>query len=199
MAAEYTELQLKAKEEGIKSWHVKSDEVLAAELAEKWATPPATTPTAEDDNREEVVSVVVKEAPKVAPAASPKAAPVAAAECKVTFYWKDKRNVEFSIETRKATATSLRQAESFASKNSVLVLDPAVPVEKQAIEKLRKDAKFKVDFDEVDSRRTAPDKKGAKLDELMELDKSVLIQMVGGSIQDSRKTRGELIQQILGS
>ena len=50
--AEYTELQLKAKEEGIKSWHVKSDEVLASELAEKWATTPAalaTPPPADDD------------------------------------------------------------------------------------------------------------------------------------------------------
>ena len=49
--AEYTELQLKAKEEGIKSWHVKSDEVLASELAEKWATTPAahaTPPPAQD-------------------------------------------------------------------------------------------------------------------------------------------------------
>ena len=195
--AEYTELQLKAKEEGIKSWHVKSDEVLASELAEKWATTPAalaTPPPADDDNREEVVSVTVKEAPK--PVAPPT---TAKAEGKVTFYWKDKRNIEFTIETRKATPTSLRQAEYFASKNSVLVLDPANPVEKEAIEKLRKDSKFKIDFDEVDSRRTTPDKKGAKLDELMELDKSVLIQMVGGSIADSRKTRGELIQQIMGN
>ena len=198
--AEYTELQLKAKEEGIKSWHVKSDEVLAAELAEKWATPPPapTLPSADDDNREEVVSVVVKEAPKAAAPTAP--APAATkAEGKVTFYWKDKRNIEFTIETRPATPTSLRQAESFASRNSVLILDPSDRIEKQAVEKLRKDAKFKIDFDEVDNRRTAPDKKGAKLDELMELDKSVLIQMVGGSVTDSRKTRGELIQQILGS
>jgi len=191
--AEYTELQLKAKEEGIKSWHVKSDEVLAAELAEKWATPPAAP--ADDDNREEVVSVAVKEAPKVA-APAPAAAK---AEGKVTFYWKDKRNIEFTIETRPATPTSLRQAESFASRNSVLLLDPANPVEKQAIDKLRKSPKFKIDFDEVDNRRVTPDKKGAKLDELMELDTSVLIQMVGGSVQDSRKSRGQLIQQILGN
>lgn len=187
--AEYTELQLKAKEAGIKSWHVKSDEVLADELATLWATPKA-----EGENDEEVVSVTVKEAPKVV------AAPTAAkAEGKITFYWKDKRNIEFSIETRKASPTSLRHAEYFASKNSVLVLDPSKPVEKEAIEKLRKDAKFKIDFDEVDSRRITADKKGAKLDELMELDKSVLIQLVGGSIADSRKTRGELIQQILGN
>jgi hypothetical protein len=186
--AEYTELQLKAKEAGIKSWHVKSDEVLADELAALWATPKA-----EDENNEEVVSVTVKEAPKTNPPSTAKS------EGKVTFYWKDKRNIEFSIETRKGTATSLRQAEYFASKNSVLVLDPANPIEKQAIEKLRKDSKFKIDFDEVDSRRTTPDKKGAKLDELMELDKSVLVQMVGGSVTDSRKTRGELIQQIMGN
>jgi hypothetical protein len=191
--AEYTELQLKAKEEGIKSWHVKSDDVLAAELAEKWGSPKA-----EGENDEEVVSVVVKEAPKVD--APPAPAPAAAkAEGKVTFYWKDNRNIEFTIETRPATPTSLRQAESFASKNSVLILDPAKPIEKQAIAKLRKDPKFKIDFDEVDNRRNTPDKKGAKLDELMELDKSVLVQMVGGSVQDSRKTRGELIQQIMES
>lgn len=186
--AEYTELQLKAKEEGIKSWHVKSDDVLAAELAEKWGSPKA-----EGENDEEVVSVTVKEAPKASQ-------PVAAKpEGKVTFYWKDKRNVEFTIETVKASATENRQAESFASKNSVLILDPAKPVEKQAIAKLRKDPKFKIDFDEVDNRRNTPDKKGAKLDELMELDKNVLVQMVGGSVQDSRKTRGELIQQIMES
>jgi hypothetical protein len=195
--AEYTELQLKAKEEGIKSWHVKSDEVLADELAAKWATP-----VPEDENNEVVVSETVKEAPKFiapAPAAAKPPPPAAAPEGKVTFYWKDKRNVEFTIETRKATPTSLRQAESFASKNSVIVLDPTNPIEKQAIEKLRKDAKFKLDFDEVDNRRNTPGQKGAKLDELMELDTSVLIQMVGGSIADSRKTRGELIQQIMGN
>jgi hypothetical protein len=188
--AEYTELQLKAKEEGIKSWHVKSDEVLAAELAEKWATPLVP----EDENDEVVISETVKEAPKAPPAPSA-AAPVP--EGKVTFYWKGKRNIEFTIETAKATPTSLRQATSFASKDSVIVLDPANPVEKQAIEKLRKSPKFKIDFDEVEHRRVTPDKKGAKLDELMELDHKVLVQMVGGSVQDSRKTRGELIQQIM--
>lgn len=186
--AEYTELQLKAKEAGIKSWHVKSDDVLAEELAAKWAQTP------EDQNNEEVISETVREAPK---ASTPPAA--AKPEGKVCFYWKDKRNVEFTIETQKETATTSRQAESFASKNSVLMLDPANPIEKKAIDKLRKDSKFKIDFDEVDNRRATPEKKGAKLDELMELDTSVLIQMVGGSVADSRKTRGELIQQIMGS
>jgi len=170
--AEYTELQLKAKEEGIKSWHVKSDEVLTDELAAKLALPPAAS---------------------IATPAPPTAQP----EGKVTFYWKSGRNIEFSIETRAATKISQREAVSFASKDSVLVLDSANPVEKQAIAKLRKDPMFKVEFDEVDHRRVTPDKKGAKLDELMELDHAVLVQMVGGSVQDSRKTRGELIQQIM--
>jgi len=187
---EYTELQLKAKEEGIKSWHVKSDDVLSEELAEKRAKP-----VAEDE-------VVVREAPKAAPApVAPKPAPpkpeVEEAEGNVTFYWKGGRNIEFSIETKAATKISQREAVSFASTDSVLVLDSANPVEKQAIAKLRKDPMFKIDFDEVEHRRVAPDKKGAKLDELMELDKNVLVQMVGGSVQDNRKTRGELIQQIM--
>lgn len=174
--AEYTELQLKAKEEGIKSWHVKSDEVLAAELAEKWATPP-TAP-----EKEEPVEAPKKEEP---------------AEGKVTFYWKDKRNIEFSIETVPASPTTKRQAEYFASVNSVLVLDPSIPIQKQAIDKLRKSPDYKIAFAEVASRRASPDKKGAKLDELMELDHKVLVQMVGGSVQDSRKTKGELIMQIM--
>ena len=189
---EYTELQLKAKDEGIKAWHVKSDDQLSEELAAKWAQVP------EDENDEEVIEEVVKEAPKPASAPvkeAPKPAP--APKGKVTFFWKNGRNVEFSIETQAGTETSLRQAESFASTDSVLMLDPAIPVEAQAIAKLQKSPKFKVDFDEVDHRNTSTDKKGAKLDELMELDHTVLVQMVGGSIQDHRKTKGELITQIM--
>ena len=179
--AEYTELQLKAKEEGIKSWHVKSDEVLAAELAEKWAMPP-TAPEPEAP------------APVKEPEAPKKEEP---AEGKVTFYWKDKRNIEFSIETVPASPTTKRQAEFFASVNSVMVLDPAIPIQKQAIAKLRKSPDYNIAFAEVASRRATPDKKGAKLDELMELDHKVLVQMVGGSVQDARKTKGELIMQIM--
>jgi len=186
---EYTELQLKAKEEGIKSWHVKSDDQISEELATKWADD-ASKVVPEDENDEEVIEEVVREAPKPAP-------PTPKAEGKVTFFWKNGRNIEFSIETRVGTATALRQAESFASKNSVLVLDPANPVETKAIEKLRKSPRFKVEFDEVDHRNANPAKKGAKLDELMELERSVLVQMVGGSIQDHRKTKGELIAQLM--
>ena len=195
--AEYTELQLKAKEEGIKSWHVKSDEVLAAELAEKWAQTP------EDENDEEVIEETIRTAPAKTPAkeqetpAKEPENPAKDPEGKVTFYWKDKRNCEFSIETVPASPTTKRQAEYFASTNSVMVLDPAIPIQKKAIEKLRKSPDYNIAFAEVDSRRATPDKKGAKLDELMELDHKVLVQMVGGSVQDARKTKGELIMQIM--
>lgn len=192
---EYTELQLKAKEAGIKSWHVKNDDQLAEELAAKWAVVP------EDENNEEVIEEVVKEAPKATPKAplKPEEPTPEQPEGKITFYWKGKRNVEFSIETQAGTPTSIRQAVSFASKDSVIVLDPSNAVEKRAIEKLRKDPKYLIDFAEVDHRNANPAKKGAKLDELMALDHSVLVQMVGGSIQDHRKTAGELITQLMGN
>jgi hypothetical protein len=177
MAKEYTELQLKAKKEGITSWHVKSDEQLSDDLAAKWKND-ANPIVPEDENDE---TEVVNEAP-----AGP-----------VTFYWKNGRNVEFSIETKAATKLSIREAEAFASVNSVLVLDPGNPVHVRAIEKLRKSPQFKTAFDEVDHRNTTADKTGAKLDELMELDHGVLVQMVGGSVQDHRKTKGELITQLM--
>ena len=170
---EYTELQLKAKAEGVKSWHVKSDDQLSKELATKLGQDAQSLGTADKEAAD-------KEA------AGP-----------VTFFWKNGRNVEFSIETKASTPTSLRQAESFASQDSVLVLDESLPVEARAIAKLRNSPKFKVDFDEVNHRRVSPDTKGVKLDELMELDHKVLVQMVGGSIQDHRKTKGELINQIM--
>jgi len=62
---------------------------------------------------------------------------------------------------------------------------------------MRKSAQFKIGFDEVSHRRTSTDKKGAKLDELMSLDQDVLVQMVGGTVRDHRKTKGELITELM--
>ena len=179
---EYTELQLKAKDEGIKSWHVKSDDQLSEELAAKWENDAVNSET-EEKTEEEAPEETPEETPEV--------------EGNVTFYWKNGRDVEFSVETVAATATTARQAEWFYSQDSVLVLDPRIAVQAKAIEKLRKDPKYKVEFAEVAHRRAAVEEKGARLDELMELDHSVLVQMVGGSVQDHRKSKGELITQIM--
>jgi len=180
MAKEYTELQLRAKEAGIASWHVKSDEVLQAEMAGEnpaVARPePSTSPV---EAKEPVVAKEAKPEPE-----------------KVTFFWKDNRNKEFSIELRPATKDTPKQIRCFASKGSVLVLDEADPIEAKAIKYLRSKPDYKRTFDEVERRNAEVSDAGAMLDELMELDQKVLAQMVGGAVQDFRKTKGELITEL---
>lgn len=179
MAKEYTELQLKAKEAGIASWHVKSDEALTAEL--NGEAPAVKKP---------VAPVPVAKKPVAKPA------PTAPAQ-KVTFFWKENRNVEFSIVVKEATKDLARESQFFASVGSVMLLDPTNPIELKAIEKLRNGDGFNREYAEVDHRNVNPSQKGMKLDELMALDHKVLAQMIGGSVQDFRKSKGELITELM--
>lgn len=79
---EYTELQLKAKDEGIKSWHVKSDDQLSEELAAKWENDAVNSET-EEKTEEEAPEETPEETPEV--------------EGNVTFYWKNGRDVSFQL------------------------------------------------------------------------------------------------------
>ncbi len=134
--------------------------------------------------------------PKDPPA--PKDPPVVEEEKtnKVTFFWKDNRNQEFSITLSPATKDTAKQIQRFASVGSVLSLNKADPIEAMAIAYLRGRKDYRIAFDEVESRNTSAKGAGAKLDELMALDHKVLAQMVGGSVKDFRKTKGELIIEL---
>ena len=182
MAKEYTELQLKARDAGITSWHTKSEDTLMQELglmdAPKITEAPADEPANEipkDDPSEE-------EAP--------------ADDGKVTFYWKEGRNQRFLITVKEATAQTPKQTVAISSTKSVLVLDSKDPVEAKAIARLRKMPRYKMDFDEVSSRKANVSDKGSRIDELMALDQKTLAQMAGGTVQDFRKTKGELIAEL---
>ena len=100
------------------------------------------------------------------------------------------------MRARAATKDAPKQIRCFGSTKSVLVLDETNPVEAEAIAYLRAKPNYKKTFDEVDHRNVAASEKGAKLDELMGLDHKVLAQMVGGTVQDFRKSKGELITEL---
>jgi len=171
MAKEYTELQTKAREAGITSWHTKSEETLMQELGLMTETK---------------VVEPVKEAKTAEPDA----------EEKITFYWKDGRNQRFLITISEATKDAPKHSVAYASAKSVLVLDPKDKLDAKAIARLRKMPKYKKEFDEVSSRKSEVSDKGARLDELMALDQKTLAQLAGGTVPDFRKTKGELIVEL---
>lgn len=166
---EYSSIQLQAKKAGVSSWHVKSDENLIEELL--------------------TLGISVVKETEVPATEAP-------ASKKVTFFWKNNRNEEFLIVVKEATQTTSRESRLFASTKSVLVLDESDPIEKKAIKHLRAKAAYKIDFDEIERRNAEVTDAGAKLDDLMALDHKVLAQMVGGAVQDFRKTKGELITEL---
>jgi len=172
MAKEYTELQVKARDAGITSWHTKSEDTLMQELGLMDA--PKEEATADDPSKEETP----------------------ADDGKVTFYWKEGRNQRFLITVKEATAQTPKQTVAISSTKSVLVLDSKDPIEAKAIARLRKMPRYKKDFDEVSSRKANVSDKGARIDELMALDQKTLAQMAGGTVQDFRKTKGELIAEL---
>jgi len=174
MAKEYTELQVKARDAGITSWHTKSEDTLMKDLGLM------SDPVKEDSKPK------AKETDTEAPAAPER----------VTFYWKNGRNQTILIVTQEATKDKKKQSVAIASKKGVLILDPSNPVEAKAIARLRKMPKYKKEFDEVNSRKVVPSEKGARIDELMELDQKTLAQMAGGTVPDFRKTKGELIAEL---
>jgi hypothetical protein len=63
MAKEYTELQLKAKEAGVKSWHTKSDEKIEIELSKIEAPSQPIVESTPDEIAEPVVEKVEKPDP----------------------------------------------------------------------------------------------------------------------------------------
>jgi hypothetical protein len=131
-----------------------------------------------------------------APAPKTLVVPEAPKTGKVTFFWKDNRNQEFSITTAPATKDAAKQIRCFGSVGSVLSLNEEDSVEAMAIAYLRGRKDYRIAFDEVESRNTSAKGAGARLDELMALDHKVLAQMVGGSVKDFRKTKGELIAEL---
>lgn len=119
----------------------------------------------------------------------------------VMFFWKGGRNMTFSVQigTHKDGDKVFRDMQSYRTKNSTLVLDEVADA--PAIKKLRghtdNEASGGALFTEVKERRATEGSAGAELTKLMDLPHKTLAQMVGGTVQDFRKTKGDLIAELL--
>lgn len=172
-----------ARELKIKSCHVMGMDRLKEEIEKAKAELENPTPKPETE------PVVEKEPEVKAPEKK-----------QVVFFWKDKRNLSFSVPTiMGADKRIVKEGSFYMSENSVLRLN--VGVDDEAIEILRKhrgnEANGGNAFAEMDSLVPKDKDQGTNLDKLMALEINTLANMVGGAVADFRKSKGQLITEIL--
>ena len=173
--ANKAELVEEAKSLGIKHTHVMGEALLIQRIAEaKAASKDATVIEVPETSK----PIVEKQAKPTVPD-KPKT---------VTFFWKNKQNLTFHAGGR-----------LYATVKSVLKLDPKDDAE--AITKLRAHKKNEANkgrgFAELKAGQNANSDKGKTMDELWELDIATLANMVGGSVSDTRKSKGTLVAEIM--
>jgi len=171
--ANKAELVEEAKSLGIKHTHVMGEALLIQRIAEAKAASKDAT---------------VIEVPETSEPVEPKAPAEPKAPGVVTFFWKNKQNLTFHAGGR-----------LYATVKSVLKLDPKDDAE--AITKLRAHKKNEANkgrgFAELKAGQNANSDKGKTMDELWELDIATLANMVGGSVSDTRKSKGTLVAEIM--
>lgn len=117
----------------------------------------------------------------------------------VRFYWRDGRNTTFTI--RGDIVNGVQQNGRFyKTEKSVIRLHEKADA--KAINYLRahagNEANGGKDFGEFDAAKLELTEKGSMIDKLMALDIKTLAQMVGGGVAATRRSKGQLISEILG-
>ena len=112
----------------------------------------------------------------------------------VNFFFPNRRSAGFTWQVGSKTIR-------FVARNSMLVLDGAKDSEAFAIGKLRKDQRNKKNggtmFIEVADGAITPSDTGSQIDNLIEMDVSMIRVMLGGDLELNRLTKGELIAKVL--
>ena len=165
------ELVAEAKALGIKGAHLSGVENLKARIAE-----------AKETKEPEVKAEAKTEKP--------------AKKSEAIFFWKD--NQEFSFIVPGDIVDKVQEPGQFyKTTKSVLKLD--LVTDAKAIKKLRSHKKFNLAFGELGSLKDVETDMGKSIDKLMALDIKTLANMVGGTVADTRKSKGTLIAEILAN
>lgn len=186
-------LKAEAKELGIKGFALMKEETLRKAIQEKRAPSESFTPP-----EDEPVSELSKGPAALEVAKAPAKKPVARKETVVTFYWRDNKNMSFTVKGQ--VVGGVQQPGTFyKSDRSVLRLNPDTDL--SAMNYLRAHAGNECnggrDFGEYKLEDFEASEKGTMLDKLMALDTKTLVEMVGGGVAMYR-SRGHLIAEILG-
>jgi hypothetical protein len=117
----------------------------------------------------------------------------------VKFYWRDGKNLTFTVKGGVVNGTQ-ESGRFYKTDKSVIRLDPNA--DRKAIAYLRQhpanEANGGKEFGEFDATKMAASEKGSMIDRLMAMDVGALAAMTGGGVAATRKSKGQLISEILG-
>lgn len=181
------ELKAEAKELGIKGFALMKEETLRKAIDEKKS--PA-------EPEEAPAPAEVAEAPKSVNTGM------------VTFYWRDGKNITFSVKqgegselvnTPSGVVSVAHDGMFYKTKDSVIKLEKKVDAKAIAYLRAHKgnEANGGREFGEFDNSKVESSDKGATLEKLMSLDVKTLANMAGGGIAATRKPKGQLISEIM--